>query len=110
MISPYIAPGIHRTIEEIIAEVWMIDPEELKSRSRYRELTEVRHFGMYYRRNVLKMSPTRIAKIYNRDHSTICYACSSVENLLRYDKDFRQRAEDAIQKLIEAGYGAHTDN
>jgi len=105
MISPYVIPGIILSIDEIVADTFNVYVEDLKSRSRIRELVEARHFAMWFRVLNTKDGPSRIGRLYDRDHASVNHACKTVTNLLHTDKTFKKKAELTIRKLKEAGYG-----
>ena len=69
--------------------------EELKGRSRKRELTDVRHYAMYRMAMDNKhISLATIGLYMNRDHSSIVHARNRISYLL----DFGDRKISAIHK------------
>jgi chromosomal replication initiator protein len=105
MISPYLIPGIIRSIDEIVADSFQVSLPDLGSKSRDRELVEARQFAMWFRYLHTKDGLNKIGNIYNRDHSTVNYACKAINNLIDTDKAFRKKVEFTLQRLKEAGHG-----
>ena len=58
-------------IIKIISSYFGIRTEDILSKSQSRECSTPRQFAMFFCRTKLKLSYTKVAKIFNRDHSTI---------------------------------------
>lgn len=91
-------------IEFICTEVFGsfgVDINLLQSKSRKRELVIVRQVSMYLAKNMTKLSLKEIGKYFGgKDHSTVIYSCTAVENAMDVDTTFRKKVLD-IEKKIE---------
>ena len=76
-------------IEKNVCEHYNVSLQTLKSTSRLRVHTEPRFIIMYMTYASTTLSFQMIAAKYNRHHSTVIYACETVENFLKYDKEFK---------------------
>lgn len=81
------------TIDEIIkkvSEFYGVEPNSINTRSRKREVVQVRQVAMFLAKKYLDMSTSKIGQyIGNRDHATVLHACKAVTNLAETDKQFR---------------------
>lgn len=103
--SPYTMPGLP-TVDQIIAECWHTQEENLHRISRERECVEPRQVAIYYKVKHLGISPTAVSRQYpgrngTLDHSTVHHCLHIVDNYLKTDKVFRIKFERAIKKCDE---------
>ena len=81
------------TIDDIIKKVsdfYGIEPNSINTRSRKREVVQVRQVAMFLAKKYLDMSTSKIGQyIGNRDHATVLHACKTITNLAETDKQFR---------------------
>ncbi len=88
-------------IKKIVSEYFGLDPKVLNAKTRKREVVQARQIAMYFARLLTNASLTRIgSEIGGRDHSTVLYACKTVENLCETDKNFKNYVED-IERLLK---------
>jgi len=77
------------TVERIAERVggyFRVDPGDLQSRRRYRNVLLPRQVGMYLARQLTELSLDQIGQYFGgRDHSTVLHACRKVEQTLRRD-------------------------
>ncbi len=76
------------TVEKIFASVYQkygIKKEDLISTKRNKEIAFARHITIFIIREVTEMSLPNIAKIFNRDHSTIISSIETIERKLITD-------------------------
>ena len=76
------------TVEKIFASVYQkygIKKEDLVSTKRNKEIAFARHITIFIIREVTEMSLPNIAKIFNRDHSTIISSIETIERKLITD-------------------------
>lgn len=127
MLSYYIAPGlsynhlnacirsikVNRQIEReknitldqgkayrimlIVSDYFGITIDDLKSASRHGSVKTARQIAQDLIRWKTKMSLKTIAKLFNRDHSTVLYSCQTIADLRRFNKFF-----DAEYKEVES--------
>ena len=76
------------TVEKIFSSVYQkygIKKEDLVSTKRNKEIAFARHITIFIIREVTEMSLPNIAKIFNRDHSTIISSIETIERKLITD-------------------------
>jgi chromosomal replication initiation ATPase DnaA len=104
-ISAYAVPGILRLIidkikiEKSVCEELDLKPEQLKQKTRKREIVIARQLSMYFQRKHTKDSLSVIGGQYNKDHCTVLHAYKTVNDLYETDKAFRATV-DKISKSI----------
>lgn len=74
--------------------------DQIKNHERFREIVEVRHYFYYGVRKYLDWGLVKIAKRYNRNHTTIIHGVSKVDDYC-FTKQGRKR-KDFIDKNIKA--------
>ena len=91
------------TIEEIIAKVcehYKMDESVLHTKSRKREIVQVRQVAMFLAKKHTDISTSKIGHLIgNRDHATVLHACKIVNDLVEVDKEIKADIED-----IEASF------
>ena len=91
------------TIEEIIAKVcehYKMDETVLHTKSRKREIVQVRQVAMFLAKKHTDISTSKIGHLIgNRDHATVLHACKIVKDLVEVDKEIKADIED-----IEASF------
>ena len=87
-------------ILRVVCEYFELKPEMLKAKTRKREIVQARQICMYLAKQMTKTSLKTIGSNFGgRDHSTVIYACQTVEDLMETDKKFRGYVGD-IQKRL----------
>jgi len=80
------------TIDDILEKVcqhYKVTQQHIFSKSRKRDLVQVRQISMYLASKYTKMPASRIGQLIgNRDHSTVIHSCSTIEKRLKVDKAF----------------------
>ena len=80
------------TIDEILEKVcrhYNVEQRQVSSKSRKRDLVQVRQVSMYLAQKYTKMPAGRIGQLIgNRDHSTVIHSCNAIEQRLKVDKTF----------------------
>lgn len=91
------------TIEDIIDKVckhFDIDPSTIHSKSRKREVVQVRQLAMYLSKKHTDSSSSKIGQLVgNRDHATVLHACKIVKGQVDVDKTFRAEVEEIEASL-----------
>ena len=91
-------------IQKLVCEYFEVPVELLKSQTRKREIVQARQISMYLAKSHTKSSLKSIGMHFGgRDHSTVIYACQTVEDLIDTDKKFRAYVAD-IQKKLKLSY------
>ncbi|UKJ09345.1 chromosomal replication initiator protein DnaA [Solitalea lacus] len=87
-------------IQKLVCEYFEIPLEMVKSKTRKREIVQARQISMYLAKSHTKASLKSIGQFYGgRDHSTVIYACQTVEDLIETDKKFKNWVQDIQKKL-----------
>lgn len=87
-------------IQKLVCEYFEVPVELLKSQTRKREIVQARQISMYLAKSHTKSSLKSIGMHFGgRDHSTVIYACQTVEDLIDTDKKFRAYVADIQKKL-----------
>lgn len=74
--------------------------ERLYTKNRKRDVTVPRQVIMYLLRKNTSLSLKSIGQIFDRDHSSVCYAKDTVNDLMYSDKAFKAKVQ-AIEELIK---------
>ena len=89
-------------IQKLVCDYFEVPVEMVKSKLRKREIVQARQISMYLAKNHTKSSLKSIGAFFGgRDHSTVIYACQTVEDLIETDKKFKSYVQD-IQKKLRA--------
>lgn len=77
-------------IAETVCNFYNIDNDLLYSKSRKREISDARQVVMYLAKKYTPMSSTNIGVRLSRNHATVLYACSSIEQRMELEKKLRE--------------------
>src|SRR5690606_18744645 len=87
-------------IQKLVCDYFEVPVEMVKSKLRKREIVQARQISMYLAKNHTKSSLKSIGAFFGgRDHSTVIYACQTVEDLIETDKKFKSYVQDILKKL-----------
>ncbi|MXV13683.1 chromosomal replication initiator protein DnaA [Hufsiella ginkgonis] len=87
-------------IQKLVCEYFEVPVEMVKSKTRKREIVQARQISMYLAKSHTKTSLKSIGQFFGgRDHSTVIYACQTVEDLIDTDKKFKAYVLDIQKKL-----------
>ena len=91
------------TIEKILEEVsrsYGVSAADIKGKKRTQNIAEARKMCMYIVRQVCELSMEDIGKEFGgRDHSTVVYSISNVEEKMEKDSFYRSNIEDIIKNV-----------
>jgi len=83
------ADALKTTVDRIAKQVggyFQLEPRQLQSRRRYRNILVPRQIGMYLARKLTPLSLNQIGEYFGgRDHSTVLHACRKVEESMKED-------------------------
>lgn len=87
-------------IQKTVCEYYNITPEELKAKTRRREIVQPRQIIMYFAKKYTKASLQTIgAMCGGKDHTTVLHACRNIKDLEQTDKKVRADIEEIDKKL-----------
>jgi chromosomal replication initiator protein len=87
-------------INHIVADYFSMDVDRLRSQTRKREVVTARQAAMYLCKKLAKEPLKAIGLAFGgRDHSTVIYACRSVNNLMETDPKFRALISDLERQV-----------
>jgi len=87
-------------IQSLVCEYFEVPVDMVKSQTRKREIVQARQISMYLAKAHTKSSLKSIGNFFGgRDHSTVIYACQTVEDLIDTDKKFKSYVADIQKKL-----------
>lgn len=88
-------------IQDIVCDYFNVPIDQLKSKTRKREIVQSRQIAMYFAKNLTKSSLATIgSRIGGKDHATVLHACKTVNNLIETDKRFKTHI-DEIEKRFK---------
>lgn len=90
------------TIDSIIENVcayYNVSVKEVPSRTKRREVANVRQVSMYLARKLTEQSLGEIGRAVNRDHATVVHSIKVVEQQLEYDPMLRRAVKDIENEL-----------
>ena len=96
------AEPISVTVEKIFSSVYQkygVKKEDLTSTKRSKEVAFARHITIYIIREVTEMSLPNIAKIFNRDHSTIISSIETIERRVATDSMLDFEIKEIIKEV-----------
>ena len=86
------------TIDNIISKVcahYDLDESVIHTKSRKREIVQIRHIAMYLAKKHTEISASKIGMLIgNRDHATVLHACKTVKDLIEINKSFKSDIEE----------------
>lgn len=91
------------TIEDILRMVckyYKVEVEYVNTKSRKREVVQVRQIAMYLAKKFVDASSSKIGQsIGNRDHATVLHACKIVKDQMDVDKQFKCEIDEIEQEI-----------
>ncbi len=77
-------------IAQTVAGYYDIDPDQIFTKSRKREISDARQMVMYLAKKHAKMPFTAIGTRLSRTHATVLYACKNIEERLPIEKQLQE--------------------
>ncbi len=97
------AEPVNITVDKIFSAVYRrygVSKEEVTGPKRNKSIAEARHISVYLIRKITEMSLPNIAKIYERDHSTIMSSIQIVEKKLRTEAGFSHEIDELKKEIL----------
>lgn len=82
-------------ITQEVASYYQVDPDQIFTKSRKREISDARQMVMYMAKKHAKMPLTAIGTRLSRTHATVLYACKNIEERLPIEKQL----QDDVAKI-----------
>lgn len=105
-IAPVLNPPTERveaspeTVIKVVAEMFDVSVDELKSSSRRREISQARQVGMYLMRRYTDLSLPKIGEVFGgKDHTTVMYSCEKVAQMKETDTNLAQTLKQLGDRL-----------
>jgi chromosomal replication initiator protein len=87
-------------IQKLVCDYFTIPVEQVKSKTRKREIVQARQISMYYAKDLTKSSLKTIGMHFGgRDHSTVIHACQTVNDLMETDKKFKADIDEIAKRI-----------
>lgn len=91
------------SIQEVVGEHFSIQVDDMKSKTRKRDIVQARQTAMFFAKEMTRHSLKSIGNHFGgRDHSTVIHALQTVSDLIATDKHFKQSVQE-IRKRISLG-------
>ncbi|WP_417334908.1 helix-turn-helix domain-containing protein [Halobacteriovorax marinus] len=79
-----------------VCEFYKVDVEDLFSKNRKKEVSFARHVCMYILKDRNGLSLSRIARLFNRDHTSVLYGVNKVMAEIQNNKKFRKDIHELV--------------
>jgi len=87
-------------IQKLVSDYYSLTVDQLKSKTRKREIVQARQISMYFAKQLTKAPLKKIGMHFGgRDHSTVIHACQTVNDLIDTDKKFRGDVEEISKRI-----------
>lgn len=87
-------------IQKLVCDFFGITVDQVKSKTRKREIVQARQISMYFSKDLTKSSLKTIGMHFGgRDHSTVIHACQTVNDLIETDKKFKSDVEELSKRI-----------
>ena len=98
------APVSIRTIQNVVAKFYRIEPSSMAADRRSREIVRPRQVAMYLACTmVMHQSTVAIGRAFGgRDHTTVMYARNRIADLMAADRDFRDQVALVREAVVRA--------
>jgi len=87
-------------IQKVVCDFFGLPLEQIKTKTRKREIVQARQIAMYFSKKHTKSSLATIGlHCGNKDHATVLHACKTVTNLMETDKQFESYVKEIDKKI-----------
>jgi chromosomal replication initiator protein len=87
-------------IQKTVSEYFKINTEDLKAKTRKKEIVMARQVAMYFAKEYTNHSLKSIGYHFGgRDHSTVIHAVQCVNDMMEFDSRFKNSMEELKKKL-----------
>ncbi len=88
-------------ITQSVSAYYNIEPDDLFTKSRKREISDARQMVMYLAKKHVKMPLTAIGTRLSRTHATVLYACKNIEERLPIEKQLQEDVNKIETSLMK---------
>ena len=91
------------SIQEVVCRYYHVSLDDLRSRSRRKNLVLCRNVAIYLCRKMTDLSLEAIGRLFGRNHSTVLYSINTLENICRKDPKIRGQVDlltEQIKKTV----------
>lgn len=89
-------------IQEVVCDYFGIQREQLLSKTRKREIALPRQLAMYFAKEYTNATFTKIGEeMGGKDHSTVMYACDTIRDVSKIDKELKKYIKDLKEKIAQ---------
>ena len=86
----------------MVCEYFGIKREQLLSKTRKREIALPRQLAMYFAKEYTNSTFTKIGEeMGGKDHSTVMYACETIRDVSKIDKELKKYLKEIKEKIFE---------
>ena len=89
-----------KDIQTAVSSFYKISVSDIVSKSRVKQTAFARHVAIYLSREIINLPQSTIGHEFNRDHSTVNYSLSCIEDKIKEDRQIREELE-AIRMIIK---------
>lgn len=87
-------------IQEVVCEYFGLQREQLLSKSRKRDIALPRQLAMYFSKEYTNATFSKIGEeMGGKDHSTVMYACDTIKDISKVDKEIKKYVKELTEKL-----------
>lgn len=88
-------------ITQSVSSYYNIEPDDLFTKSRKREISDARQMVMYLAKKHVKMPLTAIGTRLSRTHATVLYACKNIEERLPIERQLQEDVSKIEATLLK---------
>ncbi|NAW50311.1 chromosomal replication initiator protein DnaA [Elizabethkingia argentiflava] len=89
-------------IQDVVCKYFGIHKEQLLSKTRKREIAMPRQLAMYFAKEYTNATFTKIGQeMGGKDHSTVMYACDTIRDVAKVDKEMKKFIKEIKDKIFE---------
>ncbi|QCX53714.1 chromosomal replication initiator protein DnaA [Elizabethkingia sp. JS20170427COW] len=90
------------TIQDVVCKYFGIEKEKLLSKTRKRDIAMPRQLAMYFAKEYTNATFVKIGEeMGGKDHSTVMYACDTIRDQSKVDKQMKKFVKEIKEKIFE---------
>lgn len=89
-------------IQDVVCKYFGLQKDRLLSKTRKREVALPRQLAMYFAKEYTNATFTKIGEeMGGKDHSTVMYACDTIRDVAKVDKEMKKFIKEIKDKIFE---------